>query len=70
VVHFSGRAGHDGQTARIAIYCADGDQLIDVEPWSVGRDELTLALEAPAWGRYGTFAGHPRVCWDRDVDCG
>jgi hypothetical protein len=61
IVEFSGRAGQGGQTGRITLYRPEGDRLIDVERWSGGRDELTFALEAPVWERYGTFAGHPRI---------
>jgi len=62
LVEFWGHAGQGGQTGRITLCRAEGDQLVDVERWSTGRDELTFALEAPVWERYGTFAGHPRIC--------
>jgi hypothetical protein len=41
----------------------DGDELVDVEQWT-SRDELTFALEAPVWDRYGTFAGQPAIRGD------
>ena len=34
--------------------------MIDVEGWS-SRDELTYALEAPVWDRFGAFAGQPLI---------
>jgi hypothetical protein len=62
VVPFSGRAGEGGRVGTIILSCVEGgDELVDVERCS-GRDELTYALEAPIWGRYGVFAGHPRIC--------
>jgi hypothetical protein len=60
VVPFWGRAGRGGETERIQLSRVDGDELVDVERWT-GRDELTYALEAPVWDRYGTFAGHPPI---------
>jgi hypothetical protein len=60
VVPFWGRAGRGGETERIELSRVDGDDLVDVECWT-GRDELTYALEAPVWDRYGSFAGHPPI---------
>ena len=60
VVSFSGRAGEGGRVGAIAVSRITGGELIDVERWS-GGDELTYALEAPIWDRYGVFAGHPRI---------
>jgi hypothetical protein len=60
-VPFSGRACAGGSVGTIALSRVDGGELVDVERWSGGRDELTCALEAPVWDRYGTFAGQPRV---------
>jgi hypothetical protein len=60
-VPFSGRAGEGGRVGTITLSRIDGGALVDVERWS-GRDELTCALEAPIWDRYGVFTGHPRIC--------
>jgi hypothetical protein len=59
-VPFSGWAGHGGRIEGIALSRLDGDELVDVERWSV-RDELRHALEAPIWDRFGSFAGQPRI---------
>lgn len=64
VVPFWGRAGRGGETDRIRLSRVDGDQLVDVESWTGGRDELTYALEAPVWHRYGLFAGQPLIRGD------
>jgi hypothetical protein len=40
-----------------------GDELVDIELWTA-RDELTYALEAPVWDRYGMFAGQPAIRGD------
>jgi hypothetical protein len=61
LVPFWGRAGRGGETGTIRLCRLEVEQLVDVECWSGGRDELTFALEAPVWERYGTFAGHPLV---------
>ena len=63
VVPFSGRAGRGGETGRIRLSRLDGTELVDVELWT-SRDELTCALEAPVWDRYGTFAGQPAIRGD------
>lgn len=42
------------------LHKVDGDDLVDVERWT-GRDELGYALEAPAWGCLGSFAGQPQI---------
>jgi hypothetical protein len=60
VVPFWGRAGEGGRVGTIILSRVDGGELVDVERWS-GRDELTYALVAPIWDRYGVFAGHPRI---------
>jgi hypothetical protein len=60
VVPFCGRAGRGGETERIRLSRLDGDAVVDVERWT-GRDELTYALEAPVWDRYGMFAGQPAI---------
>lgn len=61
LVEFWGRAGRGGQTGTITLCRREGEELVDVERWTAGRDELSYALEAPVWGRYGTFNGHPHV---------
>jgi hypothetical protein len=60
VVAFCGRAGRGGETERIRLSRLEGDELVDIERWT-GRDELTYALEAPVWDRYGMFAGQPAI---------
>ena len=60
IVSFWGRAGRGGRSETITLLRLEGEQLVEVERWS-GRDELCYALEAPVWGRFGTFAGHPLV---------
>jgi hypothetical protein len=60
VVSFSGRAGEGGRVGRITLSRIEAGELVDVERWS-GRDDLTYALEAPIWDRYGVFAGHPKI---------
>jgi hypothetical protein len=60
IVSFWGRAGAGGRTEKITLLRVDGARLVEVERWS-GRDELCHALEAPVWGRFGTFVGHPLV---------
>jgi hypothetical protein len=60
VVPFWGRAGEGGRVGTIILSRVDGGELVDVERWS-GRDELTYALEAPIWDRYGVFVGQPRI---------
>jgi hypothetical protein len=59
-VPFSGRAGAGGTVGTITPCRVDGDEPVDVEPWS-GRDELTYALKAPVWHRFGHFTGQPWV---------
>ena len=61
IVPFSGRAGAGGSTGTIALSRLEGPELVDVERWSAGRDELAYALEAPVWDRFGGFAGQPQV---------
>lgn len=60
VLSFSGRAGEGGRVGRITLSRIEAGELIDVERWT-GCDELTYALEAPTWDRYGVFAGHPKI---------
>ena len=60
VVPFWGRAGRGGSTGTITLSRVDNDEMIDVEGWS-SRDELTYALEAPVWDRFGAFAGQPLI---------
>jgi hypothetical protein len=60
-VPFSGRAGAGGSVGTIAVCRVAGGELVDVERWSGGCDELAYAMEAPVWDRFGTFAGQPRV---------
>lgn len=59
-VTFAGRGGAGGHTDRIALLAPDGDGLCELELWT-SRDELCLALEAPVWARFGSFAGYPQV---------
>ena len=73
VVPFWGRAGRGGQTERIDLLRVECERLVEVERWT-SRAELCYALEAPAWERFGTFAGLPltqgEVIWtaaDRPV---
>jgi hypothetical protein len=61
LVEFSGRGGRGGRTGAITLCRNEGDQLVNVERWTVGRDELAYALEAPVWARYGSFTGHPVI---------
>jgi hypothetical protein len=61
VVPFSGRAGVRGSTGTITLSRLDDGELVDVERWTGGRDELCYALEQPIWDRFGGFAGQPRV---------
>jgi hypothetical protein len=58
VVPFSGRAGQGGTTATITLSRIEHDELVAIERWS-SRNELTYALEAPVWDRFGLFAGQP-----------
>jgi hypothetical protein len=60
IVLFWGRAGRGGRSEMVTLLRLEGEQLVEVERRS-GRDELCYALEAPVWGRFGTFAGHPLV---------
>jgi hypothetical protein len=55
-VPFSRCAGQGGWTDSIRLSRIEGGGLLDVERWTC-RDELTYALEAPVWERYGTFVG-------------
>ena len=59
-VPFSGRAGAGGRVGTITLSQVDAGELVDVEQRS-GRDELTYALGALVWDRFGRFAGQPRV---------
>jgi hypothetical protein len=60
VVPFHGRAGAGGESGTITLSRLQDGELVDVERWT-GRDELADALEAPLWGRYGSFAGQPPI---------
>jgi hypothetical protein len=60
VVPFSGRAGAGGRVDTVILSRLDGDKLVDLNQ-STARDELTYALEAPIWDRYGLFAGQPAI---------
>jgi hypothetical protein len=60
MVPFCGRAGEGGRIGTIVLSRLEDGSLVDVERWT-GRDELALALVAPVWDRYRTFAGIPRV---------
>jgi hypothetical protein len=60
VVSFSDRAGEGGRVGTITLSRFDAGEIVDVERWS-GRNELTYALVAPIWDRYGVFTGHPRI---------
>jgi hypothetical protein len=60
VVPFHGRAGAGGEIGTITLSRLQDGELVDVERWT-GRDELADALEAPVWGRYGSFAGQPPI---------
>jgi hypothetical protein len=59
-VTFSGRAGRGGSVDRIVLSRGQGNDSVDVEPWSE-CDELCYALGAPIWDRFGSFAGQPHV---------
>jgi hypothetical protein len=60
VVPFSGRAGCGRTTATITLSRIQNQEIVDVERWS-SRDELTYALEAPVWDRFGVFVGQPHI---------
>lgn len=59
-VPFWGRAGSGGRTDTITLLRSEREELIEIELWT-SRDELSYALEAPVWDRFGTFAGHPHI---------
>lgn len=56
-----GPEGRGGRTGAITLCRRERDELVDEERWTVGRDELAYALEAPVWGRYRSFTGHPLI---------
>ena len=59
VVRFSGCSGRGGRVERTSL-----SLLVDarrVEKLLRDEDELACALAAPAWDRYGAFAGHPVI---------
>jgi hypothetical protein len=60
VVPFWGRAGQGGSTATITLSRVEDEEMIDAERWS-SRDELSYALEAPVWDRFGLFVGQPLI---------
>jgi len=68
-----GRAGRSGHTDTITLLRREGEELVEVERWTGGRDELCYALEAPVWERFGTFVGHPpvrgEVTWTAEDRC-
>lgn len=55
-VAFSGCAGRGGLIERVTYVGTDTQR---AHTWL--RDELSFALEAPVWERYGSFAGHPAI---------
>ncbi len=59
-VPFGGRAGRGGQIGTIALSRPEGDELVDIVLGTL-RDELTYALHAPVWERFGSFAGQPLI---------
>jgi hypothetical protein len=61
VVSFHGTAGAGGKIGAITLSRLRDGELVDVERWWTGDDELSHALEAPVWGRYGSFAGQPPI---------
>lgn len=61
LVGFGGRAGRGGQVTAVTLCRQEDGELVDVEPWCFGRNELCHALERPVWARFGTFAGHPSI---------
>jgi hypothetical protein len=69
VVPFRGRAGRGGETDGVRLSRLCDGELVDTKVW-MGRDELTHALEAPIWDRFGTFEGQPpirgQVIWTVD----
>lgn len=60
---FRGRAGHGGEidVIRLRRVSCEASGSLEVRLWPDG-DELAYALAAPAWDRFGAFAGHPLVC--------
>jgi hypothetical protein len=61
-VPFRGRAGHGGEidVIRLRRVSCEANGSLEARLWPDG-DELAYALAAPAWDRFGTFAGHPLV---------
>jgi hypothetical protein len=59
VVSFTGHAGRGGQADVPDVVDAAGERLR--LPWQWATEELTHALQAPIWGRFGTFNGLPET---------
>lgn len=59
-VPFRGRACQGGQIDVIRLRRVRDEGSLEVRLWPDG-DELSYALAAPVWDRFGTFAGHPLV---------
>jgi hypothetical protein len=60
VVSFSGRAAHGGEISDVTFSAVVDGELVGRDYVPAG-DELTDALAAPAWARYGTFTGQPLI---------
>ena len=60
VVRFLGGGDRGARTEWIKLLRLEGEEVVQVERWT-GGDELCYALEAPAWDRFGLFAGRPLV---------
>ncbi|MEO6858842.1 MAG: hypothetical protein ABI323_09670 [Solirubrobacteraceae bacterium] len=59
-VPFRGRAGRGGQIDVSRLRRVRGEESVEVRLWP-DSDELSYALVAPVWDRFGTFVGHPLV---------
>jgi hypothetical protein len=59
-VPFRGRAGQGGEIDVIRLQRLGDGESCEVRLWP-DSEELATALAAPAWGRFGTFAGHSFV---------
>lgn len=60
VVPFHGKAGAGGEIGTITLSRLQDGELVDVDS-AIWGDEFAYALEAPVWGRYGSFAGQPPI---------
>jgi hypothetical protein len=59
-VPFGGRAGVGGHVGRAVLSRLVEGELVESElGWA--REELAVALAAPVWDRFGSFAGQPRI---------